>query len=153
MNRTALPHKAHAQQGATLIITLVMLVIITLVSLSTMRSAAVDEKIAGNSRDRNKAFQAAEAAVQTCLTQVQDGSFTGTVQTPTTAPDAPVWEDANSWTTTISSEVDLGDDAGLAAQPRCIVENLGGTSRRVTGRAVGGSADSVVILQATYTTE
>lgn len=147
------------QKGAVLIIALIMLVLITLVSVLTIRSTTTDEKIAGNSRDRDKAFQAAEAAVQNCLNQVNGAGFTGTVLTPAVGTAAPHWEVAANWATssTNSTAVTLSSAAGLAQAPRCMVEALNSltpvTSYRVTGRAVGGSIDSVVMLQATYSTE
>ena len=45
------------QRGVTLIITLVMLVLVTLVIVSTVRTSTMDEKMAGNARDRDRAFQ------------------------------------------------------------------------------------------------
>lgn len=142
-----------AQRGVTLIITLVMLVVVTLIALSSLRSTTMNERMAGNSRDRQRAFQAAEAAVRTCLAQLENNSYTGTKSTPTAAGTAPLWEVASNWTDTTSSAVTV-TGAGLNANPRCLVETLGSLgSFRVTGRAVGGSVDTVVMLQATYSAE
>ena len=139
------------QQGAMLIIALVMLVLITLISISTVRTTTMQERMAGNSRDRDKAFQAAEAAVQSCLTAISAGTYAGTPLTPTSSPTAQRWE--GTWDNSNSTEVTV-DTAGLAAQPRCMYETLGsGGSYRVTGRAVGSSTLTVVILQATYSVE
>ena len=144
-----------AQRGVTLIITLVMLVLVTLVGVASIRTSTMDEKMAGNSRDRDKAFQAAEAAVQSCLNKLVNDTYTGTPLTPAAAAATPHWEVAGNWTTGNSVEVDLGTAAKLAGQPRCMYEELGaGTkSYRVTGRAVGASTLTVVMLQATYSTE
>jgi type IV pilus assembly protein PilX len=148
----------HKQSGATLIILLVMLVVITLLATTTVRSTAMSERMAGNARDRNKALQAAEAAVRTCLIQVNAGTYAGTVLTPvlpTASPNTPHWEiDANWGSTASASTAVTVANAGLAQPPRCMVEALGAAgSYRVTGRAVGGSSDSVVMLQATYSKE
>ena len=146
------------QRGMVLIVALIMLVLITLVSLSTIRSTTMDERMAGNARDRDRAFQAAEAAVQACLTQIQTGSaFTFPVLDPIVEGLANWDVDAN-WTApslrdTKSYAVALAN-AGLAQDPRCMVEKLNATGGyRVTGRAVGGSIDSIVMLQATYSEE
>lgn len=148
-----LPHRRSAQSGATLIITLVMLVLVTLVAVSTIRTSTMDEKMAGNSRDRDKAFQAAEAAVQRCLAEIQAGAPSGTVLTPAAANVKPHWEVPANWTN--GNSVPKTVDATLASQPRCMFEALGaGTgSYRVTGRAEGGSSRTEVVLQATYSTE
>ena len=144
---------ARGQRGVTLIVTLVMLVLITLVGVSSIRNTTMDERMAGNSRDRDKALQAAEAAVQTCLARIQAGTYTGTPLTPAGAAATPVWEVAANWTGGNSVEIDLGTGARLSAQPRCMYETLGSDSYRVTGRAVGSSALTEVILQATYSNE
>jgi type IV pilus assembly protein PilX len=141
------------QKGVVLIIALVILVLVTLVGLSTIRTTTMEEKMAGNSRDRDKAFQAAEAVVQRCLALVDSGTYPAPVLTPVAAPTTPVWEVDTNWTGANSHAVNI-IDAGLAADARCMVEALGASgSYRVTGRAVGGSAETVVMLQATYSKE
>jgi type IV pilus assembly protein PilX len=139
------------QQGATLIVLLVMLVIVTLLTLSSLRSTTQEERMAGNFRDRDKAFQAAEAVVQTCLARLKAGTFGGAVLTPVLATAASAaaanWD--NAWTNANSTSVAI-TAAALASDPRCMVESLGTGNFRVTGRAVGANADTVVMLQATY---
>lgn len=150
-----------AQRGATLIITLVMLVLITLISVSTIRTSTMDERMAGSARDRDKALQAAEAAVRLCLVKVQADTVTATLKlTPAASTATPLWENAANWTDNTKSEaVSVPNTtlagAGLAEWPRCMYERLGATSDnyRVTGRAVGGSTLTVVMLQATYSTD
>jgi type IV pilus assembly protein PilX len=146
------------QRGIVLIVALVMLVLITLVSLATIRSTTMDERMAGNARDRDRAFQAAEAAVQACLSQIQSGSaFTFPVLDPIVSG-TQNWDIDANWTdpsvkNTKSYAVPLAN-AGVAEDPRCMVEKLNATGGyRVTGRAVGGSVDSIVMLQATYSDE
>lgn len=142
-----------AQRGATLIIMLVMLVLITLVTVSTVRTTTMDEKMAGNARDRNKALQAAEAAVSKCLDDIAAGSYpTAKKLAPATPPNPPVWEVEANWSASAVS-VTMATNAGLASDPQCLAETLGGDNYRVTGRSAGGSADTIVILQATYTTD
>ena len=144
--------RAGRQRGATLIMLLVMLVVITLLALSTVRYTTMDERMAGNARDRDKAFQAAEAAVQSCLDQVNAGTFpSANVLTPTAPPAAPHWDTDATWTDKAIA-IDIGDGT-LAAKPRCLVEDLGAGSYRVTGKGVGGSPSTLVMLQATYSIE
>jgi len=146
---------ARPQQGAILIIMMVMLVLITLITVSSLRSTALDERMAGNARDRNKALQAAEAAVRACLLQATSSPATypaNKILLPTSPPTAANWDTDATWDT---SGVDVTmTGAGLASNPRCLVENIGGgTSFRVTARAVGGSDLSIVMLQATYSAD
>lgn len=52
------------QQGVTLLVGLIMVLLITIVGMSAIRSSGLQEQMAGNLRDRNVAFQAAEAALR-----------------------------------------------------------------------------------------
>ena len=54
----------HGQQGAVLLVTLIMLTLLTLVVFSTLRSSSVDAKIGTNEFLRGITFQAAESAVE-----------------------------------------------------------------------------------------
>ncbi|KXJ32826.1 MULTISPECIES: pilus assembly PilX family protein [unclassified Pseudomonas] len=50
------------QNGAVLIVTLIMLLLMTLLAIGSMRGTVLQERMAGNLRDENLAFQAAEMA-------------------------------------------------------------------------------------------
>ena len=52
------------QQGAALVVSLIMLLLMTLVGVTTMQVTTVQEKMVSNSRDSNVAFQAAETALK-----------------------------------------------------------------------------------------
>lgn len=52
------------QSGAVLIISLIMLLLLTLIGTTGMQSTSLEEKMAGNMRDRHLAFQAAESALK-----------------------------------------------------------------------------------------
>ncbi len=54
------------QRGAALIVGLVLLVVVTLVGVGAMQSTTLQEKMAGNLRDSNLAFQASEAVLRHC---------------------------------------------------------------------------------------
>lgn len=146
------------QKGAVLVIALIMLLMITLASIATVRSTTLDERMAGNSRDRDKALQAAEAAVRLCLKQLTvdvPSTYTAPILTPV-ATGTENWEVESNWASGAinSVEVDMTTTAGLARNPRCMVERLGaGDNYRVTGRATGGAETTVVILQATYSAD
>lgn len=53
----------HPESGAVLIMGLVMVLLISIVALSAIRSSNLQEAMAGNMRDRNMAFQAAESGL------------------------------------------------------------------------------------------
>ena len=52
------------QQGAVLIVSLLMLLVMTLIGITAMNNTVLEEKMAGNTRQRQLAFQAAEAALR-----------------------------------------------------------------------------------------
>lgn len=52
------------QQGAVLLVGLIMLLLLTVIGLSSIRGSELQERMAGNMRDHNQAFQAAEAALR-----------------------------------------------------------------------------------------
>lgn len=52
------------QHGVVLAVTLIMLVLVTLIAVSGMTSAVMEERMAGNSQQSNMAFQMAESALR-----------------------------------------------------------------------------------------
>jgi type IV pilus assembly protein PilX len=68
MNRNCL-NKMHTplplkQRGVVLLVGLIMVLLITIVSLAAIRGTGLQENMAGNMRDRNIAFQAAESSLR-----------------------------------------------------------------------------------------
>jgi type IV pilus assembly protein PilX len=51
-----------AQRGVVLVSSLLLLIIVTIIALSMFRSFGIQEKIAGNMREKQRALQAAESA-------------------------------------------------------------------------------------------
>ena len=62
------------QAGVVLVVSLIMLMLLTLIGVSGMQSTGIEEKMAGNMRDRNLAFQAAEAALRHAEQFIEDGN-------------------------------------------------------------------------------
>ncbi len=160
--------KPGAQQGVVLIVGLIMLLLLTLIGTTGMQMTSLEEKMAGNMRDRNLAFQAAESALAAGEFYLRN---TATPPSPfckkangrydlvtpaCTAIANPVWDNIN-WTT--ESVAYTGTLSSLNTNPRYIIEDMGcvaglvppcpGTHNyRITAQATGGSADTLVILQA-----
>jgi type IV pilus assembly protein PilX len=75
--RPSFRSQAH-QYGGALITSLIMLIAVTMLMLSVMRNNNVEERMAGNARDWNLAFQAAEAALRDAERLILPGAkFTG----------------------------------------------------------------------------
>jgi type IV pilus assembly protein PilX len=84
MTRTALsrePMTARSKQaGATLIVGLVLLLVLTVVGVSGMNSATMEIAMAGNTQFQQDAFQLAEAGIDTSIAQ-ELYSFDGATRT------------------------------------------------------------------------
>jgi type IV pilus assembly protein PilX len=79
------------QQGAALFVSLMFLIILTLVGLSAANVGILQERMAGNMRETNVAFQNAEATlreIEQRLVQISEGGSGGLPAT------IPVWADA-----------------------------------------------------------
>ncbi len=59
------------QHGAVLIISMIILLLLTILGVTSMRTTQLEERMAGNARDRHVAFEAAEAALVSAETFVQ----------------------------------------------------------------------------------
>lgn len=59
-------------QGSALIISLVMLVVLTLLGISGIKSSTLEIRMAANAEDRNRAFQAAEYALKVAEAKVSE---------------------------------------------------------------------------------
>lgn len=58
------PNFSHRERGAVLIVALLFLVMLTMLGITAMTGTTMEERMAGNARDKSIAFQAAEAALR-----------------------------------------------------------------------------------------
>ncbi len=147
-----------AQQGMVLMVVLVFLVLLMLFGTWAVRDGAMQEKMAGNTRNQDLALQAAEFALrdaEATMDTWRAGPFNGSnglsEYDATLVNTGEAWRDASRWQSfRTTAQLD-----GVAEQPRYRVERMpvavGGEQQyRVTARGVGAEANSVVILQAMY---
>lgn len=131
------------QRGAALIVGLIMLLLLTLIGVAGMRDTLLQEKMAGNMRDREIALQAAESALragEAQLAQLTEPVFTNTngLYDHNTAPGAtamqrkksgvPVteqvfWQQNSSWTAAKSIAYPFALD-DVNNPPRYVIEKL-----------------------------
>lgn len=160
-----------------LMVSLIFLVLLTLLAVSAMHGTILQERMAGNTRDRMLAFQAAEAALRTAETQLGNASLpsgTGIYMVPGTSPaflptpyiSTQEWDTSYPWTTSAAS-MPNGSINGVALQPLYVIERLTTTPPssgpqvklisfgptlgqgyfRITSRGVGATTNAAVILQ------
>lgn len=169
MNRLTAMTRSGGERGFALFACLVILLVLTLLGTTGMQTTILQDRMAGHVRDRDLAFQAAEAALRDAeefLTQATLPTFNGSngLYQPADPGDPEVWESID-WAA--ASRTYSGTIDGVAAPPRYIIEELPavlsetgsiaadepateGGVYRITARAVGGSAGTVVMLQSVY---
>lgn len=180
MKRFSIPASPSRQNGIALVMALVFLLLLTIIGIAALNTTSLEEKMAGNVKDRNLAFQAAESALSLgenwIYTQIGKPVFpnnsTGLYVPNSTTPN---W-DSVSWsgssvvtypnTPTASGSGTLGK---VNTQPKYIIEDMGETQEsggsltmetryrskgttilRITARGTGGTDAAVVMLQSTY---
>lgn len=80
---------ANRQQGAALVVGLILLVVVTVLAISGMNTATTELAIARNDQNYESAFQAAETGIETALSQ---GRFDTLINTTLEGIDVPVRE-------------------------------------------------------------
>ena len=168
------------QAGVVLVVVLVLLLCSMLLASASFQSASLGERAAGNARDRQVAFQAAESALRDAETMVRtnnNGPFQPLKVIEFTAQclkalcrsseSAPVWSQLSESDWTGSKTFAYGAStkaaavADVAAQPRYVVEYQGtmqpigpgmpcGALFLITARAQGASSTTNVMLQSVY---
>jgi type IV pilus assembly protein PilX len=57
-------NRAYKQTGAVLVISLIILLLLTIIGVTGMQTTSLEERMAGNMRDKSLAFESAEAALR-----------------------------------------------------------------------------------------
>jgi len=155
------------QRGAVLAISLIMLLLLTIIGITASQITGLEEKMTGNMRERNTAFQAAETALragETFLATepvlpvfIGNNGLYGETGTPPGQNDD--WSKSN-----FSKKTYAGSLSHTASAPLYVIQRVTVISRdsvdggdykasevyRVTARGVGGTSSSVVVLQSVY---
>jgi type IV pilus assembly protein PilX len=150
------------QGGVVLVILLVILLLMTLIGVTSMQTTTLDERMAGNTRQRNLAFQSAEAGLRSGENLLQGTSVPAFGSTPglldpwidvtsdpaysTTLDVTSYWmaydwtttssQTASKWTDAESNEYTGSLDSHLSEQPRYVIEHL-------YDKPSGGSLDAM----------
>jgi type IV pilus assembly protein PilX len=140
-------------------------VVVSFLALGAMNSSIVQERMAGNARDRNVALQAAEAALRDAELDIENNLTTASVFTEDCASglcippsdtasgpkSAPLWQTldwaakARGYGSRTAAPALLGPaNAALATQPRYVIERLPTLPPRAGEDAcVGGGCSNV----------
>jgi Tfp pilus assembly protein PilX len=75
MQRFRLQLNNNKQTGAALVVGLVLMMVLTILAISTMRTATLELLIAGNAQYRERAFQLAETGLRDAVNQLNNGTL------------------------------------------------------------------------------
>lgn len=170
--------KLNKQTGSALVVALSILLVLTILGVSAMRSTSLQEKMAGNARDTDVAFQAAESAIReaeryldTISTRDDFSNTGGTGGKYLPRGNNPeAWTVEGNWATAITATYNNNQ---IAQQPIFIIQavdaDVGGEDSiqggigyggggltpeygvfQVTARGFGVSPNSRVMLQTMY---
>lgn len=152
------------QRGVVLPIVMILMVILGVLAVSGMDDTAMQERMAGNMRDREIAFQAAESALRDGETWLQANRDTAEGNADLAGADARTWDGASPVPSgtrtglyTTDDEISLAaDPVFYVGPPRLLRSNPGETPAQfreifpVIARGVGGTDTAVVILRSNF---
>ena len=178
MSKQSMQSSMARQCGMVLVTSLLLLIVVTLLAVGMFRSFGLDEKIAGNVREKHRALSAAETAEQyaeywlanvggtpiTCaagLVPFVAGQNTGQVCTiPLANADRIPWTSGVNYFPAVgTSAINVSVTGGQGAyykNPAFYIGFLGptpsglGTIYQIDAVGYGGSADTVAVVEATY---
>ena len=161
------------QRGWVLVVGLVILVMLTILSMALMKTARLEEKMAGATRDMNLSFQAAETALRRTENFIESQTAEPIFDTTgegvyNQEPDEPANPFTSNWDDTDSKAI-AGALEGITSSPRYMIKKLKkiGESNltitgygdddaprptvfRVTVRGTGGTNDRATLLRSHY---
>ncbi len=79
---------ANRQQGAALVVGLVLLVVLTILAVSGVFTSTMELRMVRNSQSQERAFQAAEVAIENALANPMISTSVAEVQAPTANPNS-----------------------------------------------------------------
>ena len=160
----------HRARGMVLITSLLLLIVVTILALAMFHSFGLDEKIAGNMRDKQLALHAAESAEQYAEWWLANGKATApvsctgfvsyTIGQVCTAPlsnfSVTPWAAGVTYT---ADNLGLTNGTTMSQAPQFYITSLGspalssgltGTLYQIDAVGYGGSANTTAVVESTY---
>lgn len=161
------------QEGASLFISLIMLLMLTMLGITLMKGSILQEKMSGNSQSKNISFQDAEAALRVSesialATTVDEAyGFNGADGKYLPNASAPIWENASTtWQEATTGQVNKGGSEQpeylleffdmVPREPNCAInindiqKNCFVPMYRATGKGYGLNAKIQSVVQTTF---
>ena len=106
-------------QGATLVVALIMLLLIAIIGFGAMQTTTMEERMSGNQRDSNLAFQAAEAGLR------DREEWLRTLVTPPAPNNTWLFDSDYNWNAPLTYGADSGRTlSDVSAQPELVVQEF-----------------------------
>jgi type IV pilus assembly protein PilX len=170
---------AARERGMVLVTALLMLIVVTILALAMFRSFGLDEKIAGNLREKQRALSAAETAEQyaeywltsgggSANTALTNCTASAPASSPTICTNALAsatqlpWVSAGNlvgvpYTPTVPTPMNVTTSpvqGSYYATPQFYIQYLGtstnGVIYQIDAQGSGGSPDTVAVVESTY---
>lgn len=176
MRKSIFKHQRPKQQGVVLLTSMIFLLILTIIVITVMRNATLEERMASNTRNRQLSLQSAEAVIREIESTIpkvdstkpfdpyKSASFTTACSSglcdSRDVTMSPKWKNSDAWWAS-SANTAVTSSSFTGASPRYIVELIddlaGGqagkicpiVSYRITSRGQGNDG-SVVFVQSVY---
>lgn len=165
------PVPARRQRGATLVVVLILLLVMTLLGLASLRGTVLEERMTSSLLDRSLAFQSAETALREAEAVLAPGPAfpaAGCVAGLCARPDPALperWLDPafNGWrAATSNQEAKVGQpewfveamgqgpnwalcDTEIPVSPNCLKDRF-----RISARSNAANGRAAILLQTTY---
>lgn len=162
------------QSGAVLIISLVLLLLLSMIGISVSQNSGTEERMAGNSRDKNLSFQAAESALNAAEQALITARTAGAMPAFNAEGTSGYYNETPS-NTSLNSNIltdSFWENGGITLTatlegidsehpPRYIIQDLGCIppcttpatdphNYRITAYATGGTTSAVTVLQSIF---
>lgn len=148
-------HKFTRQKGAVLLISLIFLILLTLIGVTAMQTTTLQERMAGNVRDLNLAFQASEAALRAGEAWLPANTLTAEAATALTDPAG--WDGTGGTPVAgFASHAQVSSDpVFFAGPPQRVRIGIGLPPQwrfifPVTSRGEGGTENAVTTVQSMF---
>lgn len=145
------------QSGIVLVVSLVMLLLLTIIGLTGVQVTSLEEKMAGNSKDQNLAFQVAEAAIRAGEANIESivalPAFNGSNGLYGSDDGTYDFDSSSAWSTSSSIEFDSGFSY-ITTQPRYYIKHLSTSEDSSSGASinVGGYGETTAGTAVSYFT-
>lgn len=154
-----------SQRGMVLVVSLIFLLLLTLIGVSSMQNATLQEKMSGSVQLRNESFQFAEAALRVAETAVQKPAYQLAACSTLSrcAPPADAMTVIAAGTSPTSGVIWVATDGGLYGVQKIgttkdpvnanygLDEGLSWTLYRITGVGlIGDQVGSRTVLESIY---